>query len=257
MNQTERDPGGDPPGLADAGPVPSEVAVASEVAVPPEVAVLAERIAERTGAVRARLDEQVGRDVRMVAVTKAHPPTVAWAAAIAGHRDLGENYAQELVAKAEFLSDRGADVRWHMIGAVQTNKVKALAPILGWWHTIDRAKLVRSVASRSPGAQVLIQRNLSGDANKTGCAIDEVEPLLVQAVDAGLEVLGLMGVATEGAPELAASEFGSLVAQADELGLTERCIGMTSDLDVALAAGATTVRLGSMLFGTRPGSAHV
>ncbi len=226
------------------------------VTVPPDVARLAEQVAERTDALRERLDREAGRDVRLVAVTKAHPPTVAWAAALAGHRDLGENYAQELAGKAEFLADRGVDVRWHMIGPVQSNKVKLLAPVLGWWHTIDRAKLVRAVASRSPGAQVLIQRNLSGEPNKAGCATDEVEPLVEAARQTGLEVLGLMGVATEGSAELAAAEFASLVAQADQLGLPERCIGMSSDLDVALAAGATTVRLGSMLFGSRPGSAH-
>ena len=103
---------------------------------------------------------------------------------------------------------------------------------------------------------MLIQRNLSGEPNKAGCATDEVEPLVEAARQAGLEVLGLMGVATEGSAELATAEFASLVAQADQLGLPERCIGMSSDLDVALAAGATTVRLGSMLFGSRPGSAH-
>ena len=224
--------------------------------VPPDVARLAEQVAERTDALRERLDREAGRDVRLVAVTKAHPPTVAWAAALAGHRDLGENYAQELAGKAEFLADRGVDVRWHMIGPVQSNKVKLLAPLLGWWHTIDRAKRVRAVAARAPGAQVLIQRNLSGEPNKAGCATDEVEPLVEAARQAGLEVLGLMGVATEGSAELATAEFASLVAQADQLGLPERCIGMSSDLDVALAAGATTVRLGSMLFGSRPGSAH-
>ena len=225
-------------------------------AIPDDVARLAEQVAEHTDALRARLDREAGRDVRLVAVTKAHPPTVAWAAALAGHYDLGENYAQELSGKAEFLADRGVDVRWHMIGPVQSNKVKLLAPVLGWWHTMDRSKLVAAVATRSPGAQVLIQRNLSGDPNKAGCATDDVEPLVDQAREAGLEVLGLMGVATEGSAKLAATEFASLVAQAERLGLPERCIGMSSDLDVALAAGATTVRVGSMLFGTRPGSAH-
>ncbi len=235
---------------------PSSDTTGDAVTVPPDVARQAEQVAERTGALRDRLDREAGRNVRLVAVTKAHPPTVAWAAALAGHRDLGENYAQELAGKAEFLAERGVEVRWHMIGPVQSNKVKLLAPVLGWWHTIDRAKLVRAVATRSPGAEVLIQRNLSGDSNKAGCAGDEVEPLVDQAREAGLEVLGLMGVATEGDPQLAATEFASLVDQADRLGLSERCIGMSSDLDVALAAGATTVRIGSMLFGTRPGSAH-
>ena len=79
--------------------------------VPPDVARLAEQVAERTDALRERLDREAGRDVRLVVVTKAHPPTVAWAAALAGHRDLGENYAQELAGKAEFLADRGVDVR--------------------------------------------------------------------------------------------------------------------------------------------------
>ncbi|MCB1027867.1 MAG: YggS family pyridoxal phosphate-dependent enzyme [Microthrixaceae bacterium] len=224
--------------------------------VPSDVARLAEEIAERTGAVRERLDRVAGRDVSLLAVTKGHPPSVAWAAALAGHVDLGENYAQELAAKAEFLAERGAEVRWHMIGPVQSNKVKLLAPLLGWWHTIDRPKLVRAIAARSPGATVLVQRNLSGDPGKAGCAAEAVEPLVELAVAEGLDVAGLMGVATEGSLDRAAVEFASLVAQADDLGLRERCIGMSADLDVALSAGATMVRLGSMLFGSRPGSAN-
>lgn len=224
--------------------------------VPPEVVQLSEQIAERTATVRDRLDRSAGPDVSLLAVSKAHPPTTAWAAALAGHSDLGENYAQELTAKAEFLEERGVEVRWHMIGPVQSNKVKLLAPVLGWWHTVDRPKLVRGIANHSPGATVLIQRNLSGDPNKAGCATTEVEPLLGLASEAGLNVAGLMGVATDGPLDQVAAEFESLVLQADELGLPERCIGMSADFDVAVAAGATMVRLGSMLFGSRPGSAY-
>ena len=228
----------------------------ANVSPPPDVRVLSEQIAERSALVRERLDRTAGREVRVVAVSKSHPPSTAWAAALAGHREFGENYAQELVGKAGFLAERGIEVRWHMIGPVQSNKVKVLAPVLGWWHTIDRSKLVRTIARWSPEGTVMIQRNLSGDTNKAGCTADEVEPLVAEATEAGLDVVGLMGVATEGSPQLAAAEFASLVAQADALALRERCIGMSGDLDVALAAGATTVRLGSMLFGSRPGSAN-
>ncbi|MEZ5380909.1 MAG: YggS family pyridoxal phosphate-dependent enzyme [Microthrixaceae bacterium] len=255
MNATAGRCGTQPPDPPAAGSTEPPISAPPMPEVPAAVAELAERVAERASTLRARIDAVGGPDVRLVAVTKAHPPTVAWAASLAGLSDLGENYAQELVAKAEFLSECGAQVRWHMIGGVQTNKVRMLAPHVSWWHTVDRPKLVRELARRVPGATVLIQRNLSGEAQKGGCGEADVEPLLEAAQGAGLTVVGLMGVAAQGSSQVVAHQFASLVAQAEELGLGERCIGMSSDLDAALAAGATTVRVGSLLFGSRPGSA--
>ena len=193
--------------------------------------------------------------IRLVAVTKGFGPEVARSAVEAGLVDLGENYAQELVAKVEDLG--GADgpatgVRWHFLGRLQTNKVRHLAPFVSLWQSVDRADLVREIAKRAPGAAVLVQINLSGEAQKGGCAAADVPALVGLARDSGLEVRGFMGVAPAGPPEAARPGFERLVALADAFELPERSIGMSGDLEVAVACGATMVRVGRDLFGDRP-----
>ena len=207
-------------------------------------------LAGALAALRADIAERSpDRDVELVAVTKGHPVAVARAAYGAGLRVLGENYAQELLAKAPELPD---DVRWHFIGRVQTNKVKALAPHVALWQSVDRPSLVREIAKRAPGAPVLIQPNLSGDPGKGGCAREDTEALVADAATRGLDVRGLMGVGVFGDRAATAEGFRWLVATADRLALPVRSIGMTDDLDLALDAGSTMVRVGRSLFGERP-----
>jgi uncharacterized pyridoxal phosphate-containing UPF0001 family protein len=121
------------------------------------------------------------------------------------------------------------------------------------WQSVDRAPLVREIAKRSPGASILVQINLSGDPQKGGCAEAEVPELVGLARDSGLDVVGFMGVGPAGAPEAARPGFERLVALADAFELPERSIGMSADLEVAVACGATMVRVGRDLFGERPG----
>jgi pyridoxal phosphate enzyme (YggS family) len=190
--------------------------------------------------------------VRIVCVTKAHPPEVAAAARLAGFADLGENYAQELVDKARATAGLEPPPRFHFIGRLQRNKVKAMVPLVALWQSVDRAELVREIARRAPGARVLVQLNLSGDEHKGGCDPDEAPALVAVAREAGLDVRGLMGVGPAGAPEDARPGFRRLVALADELGLEVRSIGMSADLEVAVQEGSTLVRIGRDLFGPRP-----
>jgi pyridoxal phosphate enzyme (YggS family) len=218
-----------------------------------EAAILLDRILGNLAAVRDRI-AAVGRDdVRIVAVTKRHPPTVVRAAVAAGLADLGENYAQELVDKAGAVAD--LDVRWHFIGQLQSNKVRALAPVVSLYQTVDRPSLVAELARRAPGATVLVQVDLAGIAGRGGCRWDDVEALVADAAGAGLDVAGLMGVAPPpdgpGGRAAVRDAFARLAATRRELGLRELSIGMSADLDEALAAGATMVRLGTALFGLR------
>lgn len=189
------------------------------------------------------------REVSLVAVTKGHPIEVARAAYAEGLRVLGENYAQDLVAKAPQLPD---DVQWHFIGRLQRNKVKALAAHVALWQSVDRPSVVREIAKRAPGAAVLIQPNLADDPTKGGCPRDETAALVSEAQQAGLDVQGLMGVGIFGDRERTADAFAWLVAAADRLELPVRSIGMTDDMDLALSAGSTMVRVGRSLFGERP-----
>lgn len=206
---------------------------------------------ERLNDVRARI-AATGRDpadVTIVAVTKGFGADAIRGAVAAGLLDVGENQAQHLLAKiAEGVP---AEVRWHFLGPVQRNKVKKLAPHVALWQGIDREAAGASLATHRPGAAVLVQVNLSGDPSRPGCDWDEAEGLVGALRARGLDVRGLMGVATRGGDPR--REFRRLAALRHDLGLSDLSMGMSGDLEVAVEEGATIVRVGSALFGPRPG----
>lgn len=189
--------------------------------------------------------------ITLLAVTKGFPAAVAVDASAAGLVDLGENYAQELVAKAPEVAAAGHPVRWHAIGRLQTNKVRALAPLVALWQSIDRPGLAAEVAKRAPGARVLIQVNVSDEPDKGGCAPADTADLVARSVDLGLDVAGLMAVGRTGAPDAARPGFATLRTLADRLDLPVRSMGMSADLAVAVQEGSTLLRVGSALFGPR------
>jgi pyridoxal phosphate enzyme (YggS family) len=210
-------------------------------------------------AVRARI-EGAGGDpdgITIVAVTKGFGVDAVAAARDAGLPDIGENYAQELVAKVQALApDVAEDLSWHFLGAVQRNKVASLAPHVSLWQSVDRPAAGRSIAARCPGARVLIEVN-SGDPARPGCAPAAV-PELAKTLDGlGLVVGGLMAVGPLGPPGMARPVFRSVTALANDLGLPERSIGMTDDLEIAVEEGTTMIRIGRALFGPRPGRGGV
>ncbi len=196
--------------------------------------------------------------MRVIAVTKGFGPEAVRAAQTAGLRDLGENYAAELVDKAEAVArastgdgaDAGAVV-WHFLGAIQRNKVAHLAPIVGLWQSVARLSEGERIARFAPGAQVLVQIDATGLAGRNGCPPEGGGELVAQLRDAGLDVRGLMTVAAPG-DAAARDTFETVGRLADRLGLEERSMGMTDDLEEAVAAGSTMVRVGRALFGARP-----
>ena len=190
--------------------------------------------------------------ITLVAVTKGFGPEVALAAAAVGLVDLGENYAQELVAKAPVVEATGIDVRWHAIGRLQRNKVRSLVGIVGLWQSVDRSDLAVEIARRDPGAEILVQVNVSDESQKGGCSPAETPALVDAAREAGLTVQGLMTVGRTGSPNDARAGFATLRDVADELGLPVRSMGMSGDLEAAVAEGATMLRVGGALFGPRP-----
>jgi hypothetical protein len=211
-------------------------------------------VAERLDAVRARI-EGAGRDpssVTIVAVTKGYGAEAAEAAYAAGCRDFGENYAAEIEAKAAVVP---GDARWHFLGAVQRNKVKAIAGRVSLWHGLDRQAAGAEIAKRAPGAAVLVQVNLTGDPGRNGCRPEGTPALVAELRALGLDVRGLMGVA--GLDREPGPQFRQLAALARDLALPELSMGMSGDLEAALAEGATIVRVGTALFGARPGAPQV
>jgi pyridoxal phosphate enzyme (YggS family) len=211
---------------------------------------IAERWAEvddRVEAAAARSGRE-RRDVRVVAATKTVPVDPIRELVAAGCVDLGENRAQELLAKAPDLED-GLAVTWHFIGPVQRNKVNALAPWVTWWHTVDRPALVAALGTRVPGAAVLLEVNLAGEPQKAGCAPDEVSRLVDSARAAGLDVRGLMAIPPH--PGDPRRWFAALADLAAREGLRELSMGMSEDYEAAIEEGATMVRVGRVLFGPR------
>jgi hypothetical protein len=202
-------------------------------------------------------------DLTIVAVAKGFGPEAVEAAVAAGLHDIGENYAQELRAKADALAPtvapavRPGDVRWHFLGPIQRNKVKLIAAVVGLWEAVDRLPAGVAIARHAPGAKALVQVNTSGEPNKAGCRPDETSELVDRLRSAGLDVRGLMTIGPSGPPELARPGFAALRELADRLSLPERSMGMTGDLEVAVSEGATIVRVGTALFGPRPPTADL
>lgn len=212
------------------------------------VGLLAEQIAQRGDALRKRIDAIADGPVEVLAVTKGHPVEVAAAALQAGYPALGENYAQELRDKAPQV----AGAEWHFIGRLQSNKVRLISTVVSVWQSLDRASVIDAVAKRCPGTSVMVQVDLAGIEGRGGCARSELPGLVQHAGDAGLSVVGLMGIGPPGEPEDSREGFRWLAAQAGALGLAQVSMGMSADLEVAVSEGATIVRVGSDLVGTRP-----
>ena len=186
--------------------------------------------------------------VTIVAVTKGFGRDAIDAARAAGLTEIGENYAQDVVAKRDAL----AGLHLHFIGRLQKNKVRAIATVVACWQSVDRLALGEEIARRAPGARVLVQVNVSSEPTKGGCAPGDAPALVERLRALGLEVAGLMTVGRTGPPSEARPGFAVLRALADRLGLVERSMGMSDDLEIAVAEGATIVRVGSALFGARP-----
>ena len=220
-------------------------------------------------AVAARIREAAhaaGRDpsmVRLLAVTKTQPPSAVEAAYAAGLRSFGENYVQEAVDKKVALAERAPGLQWHLIGPLQSNKTRVVAEAFDWVHTIDRDKIARRLSEARPESalplNVLIQVNVSGESTKSGVPLGEA-PALAHAVAQlpRLRLRGLMAI-PEPTPDTAV-QLGRFRAvrelfdrlNEEGLALDTLSMGMSQDLESAIAEGSTMVRIGTAIFGERP-----
>jgi pyridoxal phosphate enzyme (YggS family) len=231
-----------------------------------------DEIAARLTAVReriARAANRVKRDpaaVRLVLASKTQPPEAIRAAYAAGAREFGENYVQEAATKQDALADLQdlEELRWHLIGHLQTNKARDAANRFALIHSLDSARLGLALgrARPAPRVRVLIEVNAAGEASKSGVAAADLERL-IQETRATLEILGLMTIPPPASdPERSRSHFVALRATRDRLAaatglaLGELSMGMTDDFEVAIEEGATIVRVGRAIFGERRGRAR-
>lgn len=208
-------------------------------------------VGERHAALQARLVRAGADGVVVVAVTKGFGAWAVDAAAACGIAHIGENYAQECVAKLT-ESSAAPRPRVHFLGRVQRNKIRLLAGCVDVWQTVDRPEVARDIGRHAPGADVMIQVNISDEESKGGCPLADTEDLAATVAGAGLRLTGLMGIGPLGPPEQARSGFRRLRRMVDALGLSHCSMGMTDDLEVAVSEGATMVRVGRSLFGERP-----
>lgn len=211
-----------------------------------------------------RLKEDLGPDITLVAVSKFKPVEDILALYDLGQRDFGENYVQELLLKKDLCP---ADIRWHFIGHLQSNKVKQILPLVHLIHGVDSEKLLREVnkSALKTGvkASILLQVHIAQEETKFGWDATELESFLYsvepQREWPGVELKGLMGMASFSQDQaLVRNEFASLRALRDRLNsrglnLKELSMGMSGDYQVAVAEGTTMVRVGSLLFGSRNG----
>ena len=192
--------------------------------------------------------------VAIVGVTKGLPAEIVGVALDVGLAELGENYAQELVAKAAWLAEHrpNAAVQWQFIGRVQRNKVRVLSPIVALWQSVDRQAVLDEVAHRAPGARVLVQVNTTGEPQKAGCDPLVIGSLLEHGSLLGLHIVGLMTVGPTDQSIDPRPGFARLRTLVDQHGLDRCSMGMTEDLEAAVAEGSNMVRIGRALFGPRP-----
>lgn len=226
---------------------------------------------ERLLAVQARMEQacaQAGRApaaVQLLAVSKLHPAQAVRDAWVAGQRAFGENYVQEALDKMAALADLRAALEWHLIGPLQSNKTRAVAEAFDWVHSVDRLKIAQRLSDQRPAhlppLNLCLQVNISGEASKSGLSPAEVADI-APAVAAlpRLRLRGLMSI-PEPLQGLEAQRAPHRVLRLlqDELnrrglGLDTLSMGMSEDLEAAIAEGSTMVRVGTAVFGPRVAS---
>lgn len=224
------------------------------MAIPDSLLAVKTRIAEACAAAGRPRDA-----VRLLVVSKTFPAAAVRAAFAAGARAFGENYVQEGLAKVDELSDLRGQLEWHLIGPLQSNKTRPIAERFDWVHSVDRLKIAQRLSDqRPPGLpplNVCLQVNISAEDSKSGLLPGEV-PAVAQQVAAlpQLSLRGLMAIPEPGPGARAqhqalAALFDSLKAQG--LPLDTLSLGMSADLEDAIAAGSTMVRVGTAVFGAR------
>ncbi|MFV7769334.1 YggS family pyridoxal phosphate-dependent enzyme [Shewanella marisflavi] len=202
------------------------------------------------------------KDIQLLAVSKTKPISQIVAAYDAGQRLFGENYVQEGEEKVKALRESHGDIEWHFIGPLQSNKSKSIAEHFDWMHTLSREKIARRLSEQRPEdlppLQVCIQVNISQEESKSGVSPEEIAPL-ADAISAlpKLTLRGLMAIPTATSDEsVQQAEFRQMQTLFKQLqqsypAIDTLSMGMSQDLELAIASGSTMVRIGSAIFGER------
>lgn len=211
-----------------------------------------------------RAAEQFGRDpdsISLIAISKTKSMEAILAAYDAGQRRFGESYVQEAVNKIALIDK--PDIEWHFVGPIQSNKTKLIAENFDWVHSIDRSKIAKRLSEQRPPGRsklnVCLQVNISGEASKSGVTFDDLEELAEQVYSLpGIQMRGLMAIPQrETTFEAQRSAFARMAEAMYKLNekfnwhLDVLSMGMSQDMEAAISAGATMVRVGTDIFGER------
>ncbi len=216
-------------------------------------------IGKRISAAEQRFQRESG-SVELLAVSKKHPVSAIREALASGQTLFGESYAQEMVEKAAELASSG--IEWHFIGPIQSNKTHLIAETASWVHSVDRLKIARRLSEQKPAdapdINICLQVNISGEASKSGIQPEDLPELAAQVMELpGVRLRGLMAIP---APEDDFDQQRTVFAKVRELqesliaqgfALDTLSMGMTDDMEAAIAEGATIVRIGTAIFGIR------
>jgi len=228
-------------------------------------------IADNLGSVTRRIQKatlaagRTPQSVSLLAVSKTRTPEELRQAYAAGQRAFGENYLQEALDKMDALTDL-PDIEWHFIGPIQSNKTRQIAARFDWVHSVDRFRIARRLSEQRPSTQpplnICLQVNINDEATKSGCHLEELPELAASVARLPhLRLRGLMAIPDPNQPEAGLRASFHRLAQAlqdlrqqlpDTVPLDTLSMGMSGDLELAIAEGATWVRVGTAIFGERP-----
>ncbi len=207
-----------------------------------------EQIRERLEEINEIIAAKAQNQVNLIAVTKGFTHEEVNVATELGIKNFGENYAQELLAKNPLVN---AEISWHYIGQLQSNKVRKVSHLVDVWHSVTSLKLAREIHNRNDQAKILLQVSVLGPSNSKGFEVEELPDLIFQLRDDNIDVSGLMTMGVPGDMVATRFVFKRLRQLADTFELSECSMGMSDDFEIALECGSSMIRIGSAIFGNR------
>ena len=207
-----------------------------------------EKIQDRLEEINEIVAAKAQNQVNLIAVTKGFTHEEVNVATELGIKNFGENYAQELLAKNPLVN---AEISWHYIGQLQSNKVRKVSHLVDVWHSVTSLKLAREIHNRNDQAKILLQVSVLGPSNSKGFEAEELPDLIFQLRDENIDVSGLMTMGVPGDTIATRFVFERLRKLADTFELSECSMGMSDDFEIALESGSSMIRIGSAIFGNR------
>tara|TARA_Y100000768_G_scaffold342632_1_gene287842 strand:+ start:289 stop:942 length:654 start_codon:yes stop_codon:yes gene_type:complete len=207
-----------------------------------------EQMRERLEQINEIINAKAQNPVALIGVTKGFTHEEVNIASDLGIKNFGENYAQELLRKSTLVD---AEISWHYIGQLQSNKIKKVSHLVDVWHSVTSLKLSREIHKRNDQAKILLQVSLMGPSNSKGFEVEALPEVISELRDEKIDISGLMTMGVPGDMVATRVVFERLRKLADTFELPECSMGMSDDFEIALESGSSMIRVGSAIFGNR------